>query len=142
MTNAIYGLYAVGAAWLVSSTFAIDHFDLFGVKQGTGIDIYEMLGFGLTGTFSTRLHLNYCRHPIMWGFFCIFFVTPVMTLNHIFFAVNYTTYILIAVKMFEEPDLRAMFPEGYAAYEKTTPSYCPFGNFFTSSGKESKVKDN
>ena len=136
----IWVLYGLGITWLLTSTFAIDHMDLFGVKQSTGIDIYKMLGFGLDGEFVIRAHFHYCRHPIMWGFFCMFFTTPLMTINHIFFAISATTYILIAVKLFEEADLRAIFGEKYAAYEKSTPGFCPFMSIFGSESKSAKVQ--
>ena len=136
---AVWILFAVGIVWLLSSTFAIDHMDLFGVKQSTGVDIYKMLGLGLDGDFVIRAHFHYCRHPIMWGFFCMFFITPVMTINHLFFAIGATTYILIAVTLFEEPDLRDMFGEKYAEYEKVTPGFCPFTAMFRSGSKNVKA---
>jgi len=90
--------------WLVTSTFAIDHFDLFGIKQGTGFDIYKHFGLEIK-SFSTRWHLTYCRHPIMWGFFSVFTVTPFMTLNHLVFTVVMISYIIAAVMLLEEPEL-------------------------------------
>ena len=140
MASAIYGIYAVGSLWLVTSTFAIDHGDLFGITQGTGFDIYKKLGIGTNGNFVSRLHFHYCRHPIMWGFFCIFFITPMMTVNHLFFAVSLSIYIVISVKLFEEPDLRSWFPKEYPVYEKTTPAFCPIGKFIEAFGADSKVK--
>ena len=113
-----------GTLWLVSATFAIDHFDLFGVKQGTGYDVYKWFGCEISETFSKRLHLQYVRHPIYTGFFLVFFVTPLMTLNHLVFAVTGGAYIVAAVAYLEEPDLRAAHPE-YAEYAKNTPAFCP-----------------
>ena len=114
--------------------------DLFGVKQSTGVDIYKMLGFGLEDDFVIRAHFKYCRHPIMWGFFCMFFITPVMTINHLFFAVSATTYILIAVMLFEEADLRELFGQKYEDYEKQTPAFCPFSAMFGSGKKTVKAQ--
>ena len=52
--------------WLVTSTFALDHFELFGIKQGCGVDIMGMLGVGAKeGTLVERMHYSLCRHPIM-----------------------------------------------------------------------------
>ena len=82
--------------------------DLIGIKQSTGIDIYGMLGLGLGDKFVVRAHYHLCRHPMMTGFFCAIFITPKMTINHLFFSICLTTYILVAVKFHEEPDLRKM----------------------------------
>ncbi len=117
-------MYAFGLFWTLSSTLAIDHFELFGIKQSTGIDIMAMVGLGADG-FKTRAHYGLCRHPIMTGFFMLFIFIPRMTLNHVFFSVSCIAYILIAVTFFEEPDLYETFEE-YKTYAKSTPDYCPF----------------
>ena len=49
-------VYAFGFLWLLSSTFAYDHFELFGIKQGTGVDVMKMIGLGLDGGFCHRAH--------------------------------------------------------------------------------------
>ena len=95
----------MGCFWFLTSTFALDHCNLFGLTQGLGIDIYDKLGFGIGNEFKTRLHYAYCRHPIMWGFFMMHLAAPVMTYGHAFFAFGTISYIVIAVKCFEEPDL-------------------------------------
>ena len=109
--------------WLVSATFAIDHFDLFGIKQGTGLDIYKKLGLAIGDTFSARLHHQLVRHPIYLGFLLIFFLTPIMTLNHLLFSLVSTIYIILATKFLEEPDLLEKHPE-YAEYVKAG-ACCP-----------------
>ena len=75
----------------------------------------------------------------MTGFFIMFFAHPTMTYNHLFFSVNCTVYILLAVFLFEEPDLVKQFPEQYPEYMKRTPAFIPCGCLFKSSG--GKVKD-
>ena len=67
-----------------------------------------MIGLGLKDEFVLRAHYHLCRHPMMTGFFFVIFITPMMTINHLFFAVCVTIYILVAVKFYEEPDLRKM----------------------------------
>ena len=64
--------YGLGWFWLVTSTFAIDHFELFGVKQALGIDLYSMVGLQPGDGMVERLHYGLCRHPIMLGFFIMF----------------------------------------------------------------------
>lgn len=118
------GAYMSGVLFLLTATFAFDHFSLFGITQGTKVDIYKKLGFPLTG-FSTRLHYNWVRHPIMTGWFIMFLAVPTMTVNHMIFSLSMVMYIHLAVKLFEEPDLLEHFPKEYAEYMETTPSYCP-----------------
>jgi len=116
--------YVAGILWLVTATFAIDHMELVGIKQGTGIDIYGMAGLSVEG-FTTRLHYRFIRHPIMTGWFFLFFSIPTMTWNHLLFSVCMTTYIHIAVKFFEEPRMKDNFGVEYKAYMRNTGSYCP-----------------
>eukprot|EP00812_Abedinium_dasypus_P005692 NODE_1715_length_1077_cov_322.849315.p1 GENE.NODE_1715_length_1077_cov_322.849315~~NODE_1715_length_1077_cov_322.849315.p1 ORF type:complete len:288 (+),score=72.69 NODE_1715_length_1077_cov_322.849315:125-988(+) len=117
--------YLIGYLWLVSSTFAIDHFALFGIKDGTGYDLYAAVGIPTKG-FVKRLHYRLVRHPIMTGFFIMFFVVPSMTFTHLFFSVACTAYILVSVHLLEEPDLLELHPEEYTDYMNSTPAYCPF----------------
>lgn len=116
--------YVAGILWLVTATFAIDHMELVGIKQGTGIDIYRMAGVSVEG-FTTRLHYRLMRHPMMTGWFFIFFSIPTMTWNHLLFSVVMTTYIHVAVKFFEEPRMQDHFGVEYKTYMRTTGSYCP-----------------
>jgi len=119
--------YAVGFLWLLSSTFALDHFSLFGITQGTGFNMMEKLGCGLKEKeLCIRLHYKIVRHPIMTGFFTMFFAVPHMTLNHLFFSVSCSVYILLAVKLFEEPDLKKVHEQEYEDYCKKIPAYVPF----------------
>jgi len=133
--------YVVSIGWLGSSTFALDHFELFGIKQATGIDIYELMGVHFGKGISTRWHMFYCRHPIMWGFICMFFITPLMTVNHLIFACLMTGYILCAVKYLEEPDLKEMFPQ-YETYMHTTPAFCPLFKMYDPRDESEKTKQN
>lgn len=126
-------LYLVAAVWTITSLFALDHFELLGVKQGSGIDIMAKLGFQPLQGLVVRAHYSLCRHPIMVGFFGLFFLVPVMTWNHVFFSVSCTTYILLAVTFLEEPDLYRAFPDEYSKYAQTVPAYCPFRCFRGSS---------
>jgi methanethiol S-methyltransferase len=117
---AILAAYACGWAVLVSATFFINHFDLFGLRQ---------VWFTLRGTpyqeltFAARGLYRVIRHPIYLGWFLVIWITPVMSASHLFFALASTGYILWAVRL-EERDLLASLPE-YAAYRDSTPMVIP-----------------
>jgi len=115
-------LYITGWAIAFISTFLIDHFDLFGLRQvwlyATGKK-YEPLPFRVS------LFYRFVRHPLHLGFLIAFWSTPVMTIAHLLFAVLTTGYILMAIK-FEEKDLIAHFGERYLTYKNWVPKIIPF----------------
>jgi methanethiol S-methyltransferase len=119
----IYGLY--GAGWLIVllSTFMINHFDLFGLKQ-----VYEHLKKIEPQPIPFKMSFFYriVRHPIMLGFIIAFWAAPVMTTGRLVFAVTTTLYILIAIKFLEERDLKKFHGETYLEYQKKVPMLIPF----------------
>ena len=143
----ILAIFAFGFLFLFSATFALDHFWLFGLSQGFGIDINRMLGLNATESadgFVVRWHYSLCAHPIMTGMFLGLWATPHMTAGHLLFASVNTAWMLGAIKHLEEPQLIDIIGERYDAYLKTTPRYipsiCPFttGTPSNSSGASSK----
>lgn len=112
----------VGWAVVLTSTFMIDHFDLFGLRQ-----VYlTFKSRELTrGTFHKRLYYKLVRHPIMTGFLIAFWATPVMTMGHLLFTVGMTVYIYIAVKKFEEKDLIAEIGQPYIDYQAEVGPFFP-----------------
>ena len=117
---AIYALYGLGWLLIVVSTFLINHFDLFGLRQVwlnlVGRD-YEPLQFKL------HTFYRYVRHPLYVGFFIALWATPTMTIAHLVFSVMCSAYILIGTRL-EERDLRRFHPE-YEAYERAVPGFVP-----------------
>lgn len=116
-------LYFVGWTIVLLSTFMINHFELFGLEQ-----IYNNFKNSPskpTG-FTTRFLYGIIRHPIMLGFLIAFWATPQMTIGHLFFTIMTTLYIFIAVKYFEEKDLRNFIGEDYENYMKRVPMFIPF----------------
>ena len=122
----LYALYGVGLAWILTSTFALDHFRLFGITQATGFDIMGALNFApVEGGFVKRLHYRLVRHPIMTGFFALFWFIPNMTVGHLVFSSACSVYILLAVHFLEEPHLASQIGKEYDEYMKTCPAYIP-----------------
>lgn len=111
-----------GWAIVFISTFMINHFDLFGLRQvwfyARGKK-YEPLKFRIP------LFYRFVRHPLYLGFLIAFWSTPEMTITHLFFAVVTTGYILTAIR-FEEKDLITHFGERYLNYRSWVPKIIPF----------------
>lgn len=118
----LYSLFGFGWALVLVSTFLINHFDLFGLRQVylnfTGKE-YTPLKFGTPGPYKL------IRHPLYMGWFFAFWATPTMTLAHLAFAIITTVYILLAIR-WEERDLLTALGEDYANYRKSVPMIIPF----------------
>lgn len=116
-----YAVYGIGWLILVGSTFALCHFDLFGLRQvwlAFRAREYSPLPFTIPGPY--RL----VRHPIYVGWIVLAWATPVMTLAHLAFAACTTAYILFAIPL-EERDLQSFHPVRYREYQEKTPMLIP-----------------
>ena len=117
---AIYGLFAMGWLIVLVSTFMINHFDLFGLRQSW----LALLGKPYKAlTFRQPWLYRQVRHPLYVGFFIALWATPVMTVTHLVFAAMASAYIVVGT-LLEERDLKEAHPE-YAAYAKRVPRYIP-----------------
>jgi len=119
---ALQGLAAAGWLMVLISTFLINHFDLFGLRQVWLNWKGEPYSHG---EFRTPLLYRLVRHPIMLGFIIAFWATPLMSLGHLLFSILTTSYILIALQL-EERDLVGYFGAKYTAYQKEVPMLLPF----------------
>jgi protein-S-isoprenylcysteine O-methyltransferase Ste14 len=109
---ALWGLFALGWLIVLISTFLINHFELFGLRQ-----VWSHAGGHEIPApkFRTPFFYRFVRHPIYSGFVLAFWATPHMTGGHLLLAIGMTIYILIAIGH-EERDLVGLFGKDYEEY--------------------------
>lgn len=126
----LLAIAVAGWGYLLAASFAINHFELFGLQQ-----VYQALrGQAQTpAPFRERWMYRFDRHPIMTGILIGLWVSPTMTLDHLLFALGCTIYVWIGV-FFEERSLRRQLGEPYEDYCRRVPSIVPtFGAHRTKS---------
>lgn len=117
----VHGIFLIGMALVLASTFAIDHFELFGLRQswaGATQRIFE------EPEFRTPLLYRIVRHPMQLGMVIALFATPVMTVGHLLFAVGMTLYVFVGLH-FEERALQRRFGDVYRDYQRRVPMLVP-----------------
>lgn len=118
---ALHGLSAAGWLTVLATTFLLNHFDLFGLRQVRMYfrgQPYTSLKFATPGPYKI------VRHPMYIGWLAAFWGTPTMTVAHLAFALGITVYILTAI-YFEERDLVRSLGIAYADYRRTVPMLIP-----------------
>jgi methanethiol S-methyltransferase len=116
----LYALYALGWLVILATSFLINHFDLFGLRQvwfALRDKAYAPLKF------VTPAPYRMVRHPLYVGWLMVFWAAPTMTVTHLLFAVVTTLYILVGIQL-EERDLMDEHPE-YRQYRKQVPMLIP-----------------
>ncbi|WP_327003414.1 NnrU family protein [Dactylosporangium sp. NBC_01737] len=117
----LWGLYALGWIILVFSTFAVGHFDLFGLRQI--LDRARDRQYAEPG-FREPWVYRLVRHPLMVGFLIAFWAAPDLSVGRLVFAVAGTGYIMVGVRL-EEHDLKAQLGEPYEDYLRRVPRFVP-----------------
>jgi protein-S-isoprenylcysteine O-methyltransferase Ste14 len=117
----LIAMFLGGALLVLVSTFLINHFDLFGLRQ---VWLYLRKKPYVPLQFRTPGPYRYVRHPLYVGWLFTFWSTPTMTAAHLFFALMTTAYIMVAIR-FEERDLVRAHGKAYAQYREQVPMLVP-----------------
>jgi protein-S-isoprenylcysteine O-methyltransferase Ste14 len=113
--------YWFGIAYLMSSSFVTNHFELFGLRQAW---LYFSNRQYTPLEFKQRWMYRYSRHPMMLGFLFIFWCSPEMSVTRFTLALLFTIYIFEGIRH-EEGGLIEEFGDKYREYRKE------IGLFFT-----------
>lgn len=121
LSGVLMALFGLGWTIVLVSSFLINHFDLFGLRQ---VWLY-FRGKPYTHlSFGTPFLYKWVRHPLYFGLLLGFWAAPQMTVARLFLAVLWTAYVLYAISL-EEKDLISVFEEKYRSYKQRVPMLLP-----------------
>jgi len=119
--NAIWAAFALGWLLVLISTFLINHFDLFGLRQ---VYLYLRETRYTELPFQIASFYKIVRHPLLLGFIIAFWAAPTMTVGHLVFTLATTAYMLVAIQ-FEERDMVRFHGQAYVEYRQRVRMIVP-----------------
>jgi protein-S-isoprenylcysteine O-methyltransferase Ste14 len=117
----LWALFCFAWVYLLAATFAINHFDLFGLRQ-VYLHFKDQPRAPLT--FAKTWMYRTTRHPIQTGVLIGIWATPEMTTTQLVLSIGFTLYIFIGL-WFEERDLVRQIGEPYQQYQRETGKVLP-----------------
>jgi protein-S-isoprenylcysteine O-methyltransferase Ste14 len=117
----LWGLFGLGWLIVLTSTFLLNHFELFGLQQAW----FHWRGkTAAAPRMRTPFFYKLVRHPLYSGFILAFWAIPTMTFGHLLLAAGMSAYILIAIG-YEERDLGHLFGHEYDEYRERVGMLAP-----------------
>jgi methanethiol S-methyltransferase len=121
LRGVMWFVFVVGILLVFYTSFLIDHFDLFGLRQ---VWLYYRGRPYTPISFSVRSLYKYVRHPMMLGLLLAFWSVPTMTWGHLLFSALMTGYIVVGIRM-EERSLLRKLGDDYRCYRERTSMLIP-----------------